>query len=86
MNKSKIIISIIMSIVAVGCSSSTEQVSNSLDMEKYPQQRSFEWCQKNYSSASVSQNDRKVSAKHCDEQARQSYIDTKENEKQKEKQ
>jgi len=67
-----------MGIFFVGCSNSTDKVSNNLKVEKYPQQRSLEWCQKNYSSASVSHTDRKVSAKHCDSRARQAFIDSKE--------
>lgn len=43
-------------------------------MEKYPQKRSLDWCQKNYFSASAGAKDRQSSAKHCDTQARQSYI------------
>jgi hypothetical protein len=81
-NKSQIVISIVMSVFIVGCSSSTDKVSNSLDLEKHPQKRSFEWCQNNYSSASVSHKHREVNAKHCDSQARQIYIDAKEKEKQ----
>ena len=84
MNKSKIIISIAMSIIVVGCSSSTEQISHGLNMEKQPQKLSLEWCQKNYSSASVSHRSRQSNAKHCDTQSHQAYIDSKENEKPKE--
>ena len=83
MSKSKTILLLSIGVSIFGCSSSTKETSYGLNMEQYPQKRSADWCQKNYSSASVSARDRKSSAKHCDIQARQAYIDAKEKEKQK---
>lgn len=54
-------------------------------MEPYPQKKSSVWCQKNYYSASVSTKERQSRAKHCDTQARQAYVEAKENNKPKEK-
>lgn len=85
MNKLKIILLLSSSLSIVGCSSSTEKTSYGLDAEKYPKQRSFEWCQKNYSSASVSAKDRERTAKHCDTQARQAYLAAKKKDQEKEK-
>ncbi|MCI2284256.1 hypothetical protein L3081_13755 [Colwellia sp. MSW7] len=85
MNKSKTILLLSIGLSIFGCSSSTELTSNELDIEQYPQKRSLDWCQKNYSSASVSTKDRQSSARHCDTQARQAYIDAKENKEHKEK-
>ncbi len=73
MNKSTIVL-LSISLSIFDCSSSTEQASNDVNMEKYPQKRSLDWCQKNYFSASAGAKDRQSSAKHCDTQARQSYI------------
>ena len=83
MNKSTIVL-LSISLSVFGCSSSTEQASNDVNMEKYPQKRSVDWCQKNYFSASVGAKERKNSAKHCDTQARQSYIAAKEHKADKE--
>jgi len=83
-NKSRVILAISMGLSLFGCSSSTEQAKNSLDMEKYPQKRSLGWCQKNYSSASVSTRERQSSAKHCDTEARNAYIEAKKNTNKKE--
>lgn len=80
MNKSQIVISIIIGVVVAGCSNPTDQASNYIDMEKYPQQRGAQWCQEHYLSASASHRDRQASAKHCDSQARQAHIDSKEKE------
>ena len=52
MNKSTIVL-LSISLSILGCSSSTEQASNDVNMEKYPQKRSLDWCQKNYFSASA---------------------------------
>ena len=83
MNKSTIVL-LSVSLSIFGCSSSTEQVSNDVNMEKNPQKRSVDWCQENYFSASVGAKERQNSAKHCDTQARQSYIAAKEHKADKE--
>ncbi len=84
MNKSKIISSAVICFVVVGCSSSTDINPNSIAKKQYSERRSVDWCQKNYSSASVSTRDRQRSAKHCDSQARQAYLKAKKDKEYKE--
>ena len=85
MNKFKTVLLLSISLNILGCSSSTELASKEPNMEPYPQKKSSVWCQKNYYSASVSTKERQSRAKHCDTQARQAYVEAKENNKPKEK-
>lgn len=65
-------------LAAVAGCANTDAVA-SLDAPKapYPEMKSREWCQDNYSSAAVSARDRQANAKHCDELARRNYLEAK---------
>ncbi len=67
----------ILSLVATiaGCSNSSSLASAQAPTEPFPERKSPEWCQNNYSSASVSARERQTNAKHCEDASRRAYMD-----------
>lgn len=58
-----------------GCSSSGSMANMYEPNTPYPERKGSDWCQENYSSASVSSRDRQSNAKFCDEQSRRAFIE-----------
>ncbi|WP_295803237.1 hypothetical protein [uncultured Microbulbifer sp.] len=76
MKNSKLFIALaLLSLAATGCSSSGNVVSIDTPKGPYPDRKDSDWCQENYSSASVSSRERQSNAKYCDEQARRTYLE-----------
>lgn len=66
-----------VAIAATGCAGTSTVASLDEPQAPYPEMKSREWCQDNYSSAAVSARDRQANAKHCDELARRNYMEAK---------
>ncbi|WP_158681691.1 hypothetical protein [Microbulbifer pacificus] len=65
---------VLLSLAGTGCSSSGNMASIDAPSNPYPERKDTDWCQENYSSASVSTRERQSNAKYCDEQARRAYL------------
>lgn len=76
MKNLKILLGLIfLSAASIGCSSSGTTASIYEPQSPYAERKSREWCQDNYSSASVGSRERQSNAKYCDEQSRRAYLE-----------
>lgn len=66
---------VLLSLAATGCSSSGHVAIINAPKSPHPERKDTDWCQENYSSASVSSRERQSNAKYCDEQARRAYME-----------
>ncbi|MFC6439926.1 hypothetical protein [Bowmanella sp. JS7-9] len=63
---------------AVGCNSTNTTQDGFAQSSLNNEKRSMEWCQENYSSASVSTKQRQNNARFCDSGARAAYNEARE--------